>query len=146
MCKTHLLRLDNPVVFIRFRTSQRCKNTKKLNTTIKYRITTFHINWSEHYSVLENNCTFALSKFILLNIKRRFIVEYTVIIQKCPKSGWYVGQCMQLPAALSQGATLDELMSNMKEAIELIIESNKEDMRENYRNQKVFYRKITVNI
>lgn len=73
-------------------------------------------------------------------------MEYTIIIEKNPKSGWYIGQCMQLPEAISQGATLDELMSNMKEAIELVIESNKEDMRENYRNRKVFYRKITVNI
>jgi len=30
VCKAHLLRLNNPVVFIRFRTSQRGKNTKIL--------------------------------------------------------------------------------------------------------------------
>ena len=49
-------------------------------------------------------------------------MEYTILIHKDEKSGWYCGQCKQLPEALSQGQTLDELMTNMKEAIELAIE------------------------
>ena len=49
-------------------------------------------------------------------------MEYSIIIEKNPETGWYCGQCKQLPEALSQGQTLDELMTNMKEAIELAIE------------------------
>ena len=49
-------------------------------------------------------------------------MEYTIIIQKEPESRWYVGQCAELPEAISQGETLEELMDNMKEAIELAIE------------------------
>jgi predicted RNase H-like HicB family nuclease len=37
-------------------------------------------------------------------------MEYTIIIEKDPESGWYVGKCIQVPAAMSQGETLDELM------------------------------------
>ena len=49
-------------------------------------------------------------------------MEYTILIHKDEKSGWYCGQCEQLPGAISQGATFEELMENMKEAIELAIE------------------------
>jgi len=49
-------------------------------------------------------------------------MEYSIIIEKNPKTGVYVGQCSQLPEAMSQGNTLAELMTNMKEAIELAIE------------------------
>lgn len=49
-------------------------------------------------------------------------MEYSIIIEKNPETGVYIGQCSQLPEALSQGNTLDELMDNMKEAIELVIE------------------------
>ena len=37
-------------------------------------------------------------------------------------------------------------MDNMKEAIELVLECHKEEMRKQYKNEKVFYRKITVNV
>lgn len=72
-------------------------------------------------------------------------MEYTIIIEKDPESGWYIGQCAQLPEALSQGATLAELMDNMKEAIELAVECKKEKMKELYLNRKVFRRKLIVN-
>ena len=49
-------------------------------------------------------------------------MEYTVIIEKNPETGIYVGQCKQIPEAISQGHTLEELLDNMKEAIELAIE------------------------
>ena len=53
-------------------------------------------------------------------------MEYSIIIEKNPTTGVYVGQCSQLPEAMSQGNTLDELMSNMKEAIELAVECQQE--------------------
>lgn len=47
--------------------------------------------------------------------------KYTVLVERDPKSGWYIGQCKQLPAALSQGKTLEEFIFNIKDAIELAI-------------------------
>ena len=55
-------------------------------------------------------------------------MEYSIIIEKNPKTGVYVGQCSQLPEAMSQGDTLAELMANMKEAIELAVECRRYDL------------------
>lgn len=71
-------------------------------------------------------------------------MEYTVIIEKNPETGMYIGQCKQLPEAMSQGKSLDELLANIKEAIELAIECRDEELRETYLNRKVFHRKVRV--
>ena len=56
-------------------------------------------------------------------------MEYSIIIEKNPTTGVYVGQCSQLPEAMSQGNTLAELMANMKEAIELAVECRREELQ-----------------
>lgn len=71
-------------------------------------------------------------------------MEYTVIIEKNHETGMYIGQCKQLPEAMSQGNTLEELLNNVKEAIELAIECRDEELREAYLNRKVFHRIIRV--
>jgi predicted RNase H-like HicB family nuclease len=40
--------------------------------------------------------------------------------------GGYVAFVKELPGAISQGETLDEARTNLKEAIELILETNRE--------------------
>jgi predicted RNase H-like HicB family nuclease len=40
--------------------------------------------------------------------------------------GGYSAQCLELPAAITQGETLDELEENMKDAINLVLESIKD--------------------
>ncbi|MBF0574112.1 MAG: type II toxin-antitoxin system HicB family antitoxin [Desulfamplus sp.] len=47
---------------------------------------------------------------------------YTAIIEKCHKTGLYVGFVPGLQGAHSQGETIDELNRNMKEVIEMILE------------------------
>jgi predicted RNase H-like HicB family nuclease len=39
---------------------------------------------------------------------------------------WWVGYVEELPGANTQGATLDDARENLKEAVELIIEANRE--------------------
>jgi predicted RNase H-like HicB family nuclease len=39
------------------------------------------------------------------------------------KNSSFSGQCVELPAAISQGKTLEELRQNMKEAILLVLGS-----------------------
>lgn len=80
-----------------------------------------------------------------VNKKVENTMEYSIIIEKNPKTGVYVGQCSQLPEAMSQGNTLAELMANMKEAIELAIECRRDELKELYKNRKVFHRRLTVN-
>jgi len=55
------------------------------------------------------------------------MTKFTILIQKAPiEEGGYSGQCLELPAAISQGETIDELKENMKEAIELALETIKD--------------------
>ena len=51
------------------------------------------------------------------NINRKF----TITIQKEDEGG-FSGQCLEIPGAISQGESLEELKKNMKEAIQLSIE------------------------
>ncbi len=69
---------------------------------------------------------------------------YSIIIEKDEKCGLYIGQCCEIPMALSQGKTIKELMANMKEAVELAIEVQKEETTEKYIGKKVQKRKLVV--
>ena len=39
---------------------------------------------------------------------------------------WWIGYVEELPGANTQGATLDEARENLKEAVELVLEANRE--------------------
>lgn len=71
-------------------------------------------------------------------------MEYTVIVQKNPETGVYTGQCREVPEAVSQGNTLDELLENMKEAIALAVECRKADLAAMRKTGKLFFRKVKV--
>lgn len=47
--------------------------------------------------------------------------EYYVVIER-DEDGVYIGEVPQLQACYSQGETIDELMANMREVIELCLE------------------------
>ncbi|PHM10592.1 type II toxin-antitoxin system HicB family antitoxin [Nostoc sp. 'Peltigera malacea cyanobiont' DB3992] len=47
--------------------------------------------------------------------------EFYAIIER-DEDGYYVGEVPQLKACYSQGETIDELMANMKQVIELCLE------------------------
>jgi predicted RNase H-like HicB family nuclease len=48
--------------------------------------------------------------------------SFTVIVREEAAEGGYSGQCIELPAAISQGDTLEELKENMVDAISLVLE------------------------
>jgi predicted RNase H-like HicB family nuclease len=50
--------------------------------------------------------------------------EFYVVIEH-DKDGFYVGEVPQLRGCYSQGKTLDELMTNMQEVIELCLEDER---------------------
>ena len=41
-------------------------------------------------------------------------------------NGWYVGQIEEMPEVISQGKTIEELEENLKDALNLIVESRRE--------------------
>jgi predicted RNase H-like HicB family nuclease len=48
--------------------------------------------------------------------------KFRILIQKAPEEG-YSGQCLEIPAVIIEGETVEELEANMKESIELALES-----------------------
>jgi len=47
---------------------------------------------------------------------------FTAVVEKCKETGLFVGFVPGFPGAHSQGETLDELNSNLKEVIEMLLE------------------------
>jgi predicted RNase H-like HicB family nuclease len=70
---------------------------------------------------MKDKHTYLNSKGNLSVMKRRF----SVIIEQ-DQDGMYVGRVPDLKGCLSQGKTLDELMENIKEAVELYLETQGE--------------------
>ncbi len=54
--------------------------------------------------------------------------KFTVVLDK-DEDGGYSVQCVELPAAISQGYTKKEALKNIKEAIELVLEVLEEKVR-----------------
>ena len=70
-------------------------------------------------------------------------MEYTAIIEKT-EDGWYIAHCAQVPNAHTQGRTIEEVKENLKEAIKLILDCEKEISIRRYKKNKVFFRKVAV--
>ena len=51
-------------------------------------------------------------------------MQLTAIIERSP-DGWLVGQLEELPEVLSQGRTQEELMANLRDAMEQLFLANK---------------------
>jgi predicted RNase H-like HicB family nuclease len=57
---------------------------------------------------------------------------------------WWIGYVEELPGAHTQGRTLEETRENLKEAIELILETNREIAREASNARQVIREQIVV--
>lgn len=68
--------------------------------------------------------------------------SFTAVFKKV--RGWYVGYVVELPGANTQGKTLREVRKNMREAIELILRSNRELVEKELRGRKVRKEKIAA--
>ena len=56
-------------------------------------------------------------------------MTFTVLVHE-DIDGGYWGECLELPGCISQGDTLDEMDSNIREAIELVLEVMVEDSKD----------------
>jgi predicted RNase H-like HicB family nuclease len=50
--------------------------------------------------------------------------QFTAVFEKSGE--WWVGYVEELPGANTQGATLDEARENLKEAVALVLETNRD--------------------
>ena len=53
-------------------------------------------------------------------------MKYTIIIHKDEQEGGFWGECSELPGCYSQGESVEELMKNIREAVELYLEDSEE--------------------
>jgi len=70
-------------------------------------------------------------------------MDYTAIIKKM-ENGYYFAQCEQLPAALTQGRTIDEAKENLKDAINLLLEDEKADFQKQHLGSRFMRRKVVA--
>ena len=56
-------------------------------------------------------------------------LELTAVFEEVPEAdgGGYVAYCAEIPGAITQGDTLDDARENLKDAIQLMLESLRED-------------------
>ena len=71
-------------------------------------------------------------------------MEYTIRIERDNKSGWLVGQCEQLPEAITQGRDMNELMFMMEDAIKLVLECKRDEFREKFAKKNTIVRKLRI--
>lgn len=69
---------------------------------------------------------------------------FTAVFEKT--EDWYIGYVEELPGANTQGKTLDEARGNIKEAIELILLSNRELTEKDIFSKDVVKEEIEVNV
>jgi predicted RNase H-like HicB family nuclease len=47
---------------------------------------------------------------------------FTAVVERCPDTGLYIGFVPGFPGAHSQGDSIEELQSNLREVIEMLLE------------------------
>ena len=60
---------------------------------------------------------------------------FTGIIEKTDK--WYIGYIEEIPGVNTQGKTLEEVRGNLKDALELILKSNRELAEKNIKGKNI---------
>lgn len=68
--------------------------------------------------------------------------SYTAVFER--DGEWWIGCVEEPPGANTQGATLEEARENLKEAIALIIEANRELTRREATGKKVIRKTVNV--
>ena len=71
-------------------------------------------------------------------------MEFTIRIKQNPRSGWLIGQCEEMPEAITQGKDMDELMFMMEDAIKLALECRRDEFHKTFIDTNTFVRKLIV--
>jgi len=70
-------------------------------------------------------------------------MNFNAIIEKSD-DGYYVGQVQEVPEAIAQGKTIDELKANLSEALQLVLEHRREETISHYKGRKTIRRKLNI--
>lgn len=71
---------------------------------------------------------------------------FTAVFEEIPEAqgGGFVASVEELPEAITQGKTLDEARTNLRDAIELVLEDNRERFGIPVPQRKVIRERISV--
>jgi predicted RNase H-like HicB family nuclease len=72
--------------------------------------------------------------------------SFTAIIERDPETGPFVGYIPELPGAHTQAETLDELNSNLKEVIGLVLEELTDEEFLSIKTEYIGSHKVSVTI
>jgi|GEM_PF-170158 predicted RNase H-like HicB family nuclease len=78
-------------------------------------------------------------KTCMIRVIKGMIMKYTVVLEPQEEGGFTV-QCVEIPGAISQGETREEALANIKEAIELVLDVQREKL---YRKTSTARREIS---
>ncbi len=68
----------------------------------------------------------------------------TAVYEEAAEGG-YIGYVAELPGANTQGETIEEVRENLKEAIQLILDANREEFEKNFSpNAKVTRERLVL--
>ena len=70
-------------------------------------------------------------------------MKLTAVIEKSSE-GWFVGQLEELPEVLSQGKTIPELKSNLLDALNLLLDSNRQSLGFENKDKEVIREQIEI--
>jgi len=68
--------------------------------------------------------------------------RFTAVFQKMDK--WWIAFVEELPGANTQGETIDEARANLKEAVELILKSNRELSEREFAGKDVIREELQI--
>ncbi|NQE45854.1 hypothetical protein C5S31_07525 [ANME-1 cluster archaeon GoMg2] len=68
--------------------------------------------------------------------------RFTAVFQKTDK--WWIAFVEELPGANTQGETIDEARENLKEAVELILKSNRELSEREFAGKDVIREELKI--
>jgi predicted RNase H-like HicB family nuclease len=60
------------------------------------------------------------------------------------EDGWFFGQIEEVPEAMSQGKTIDELLENLTDALNLVLELKREETLKQYSGETYITRKLII--
>ena len=69
-------------------------------------------------------------------------MSFTAVYKK--DGDWWVGFVAEIPGANTQGATLEEARENLKEAVRMVLEANRELAREDLEDPAAIREEIQV--
>jgi predicted RNase H-like HicB family nuclease/ribosome-binding protein aMBF1 (putative translation factor) len=78
------------------------------------------------------------------NIQKPTTNIYFTALIKETEDGWFYGQIEEVPEAMSQGKSIDELVENLSDALSLVLQLRREETRERFKGQTYITRKIDL--